>query len=98
MIKTFRRKDTEKIFQGAFATGLPRDIHRVALHKLTQIHGATTLEFLRIPPGNRLEKLVAREKANGASGSTINGGYASTGRTAMRITSKLLITIKGEKP
>jgi len=44
------------------------------------------------------KSLSAREKANGASGSTINGGYASTGRTAMRVTSKLLITIKGEKP
>jgi proteic killer suppression protein len=62
MIKTFRRKDTEKIFQGIFATGLPKDIHRVALRKLTQIHGAATLEFLRVPPGNRLEKLVGERE------------------------------------
>ena len=62
MIKTFRRKDTEKIFQGTFATGLPKDIHRVALRKLTQIHSAATLEFLRIPPGNRLEKLIGERE------------------------------------
>ncbi|MFO7666166.1 MAG: type II toxin-antitoxin system RelE/ParE family toxin [Desulfobacterales bacterium] len=62
MIKTFRRKDTEKIFQGIFASGLPKNIHRVALRKLTQINGAATLEFLRIPPGNRLEKLVGQRE------------------------------------
>ena len=29
----------------------------MALRKLTQIHGAATLTFLQVPPGNRLEKL-----------------------------------------
>ncbi len=58
MIMTFRDKDTEKIFQGIFASGLPKDMQRTALRKLTQIHVAATLEFLRVPPGNRMEKLV----------------------------------------
>ena len=62
MIKTFRSKDTEKIFRGTFAAGLPKDIQRVALRKLTQIQGAASLEFLRIPPGNRLEKLVGERE------------------------------------
>jgi proteic killer suppression protein len=62
VIKTFRRKDTEKIFRGTFVTGLPENIHRVALRKLTQIHNAATLEFLRVPPGNRLEKLVGERE------------------------------------
>ena len=62
MIKTFRRKDTEKIFHGTFVTGFPTDIHLVALRKLTQIHGAATLEFLLIPPENRLEKLVGERE------------------------------------
>ncbi len=34
------------------------NIERVAIRKLQQIHAATTLDFLRVPPGNRLEKLV----------------------------------------
>jgi toxin HigB-1 len=34
----------------------------VALRKLTQIHAAATLEFLRIPPGNRLEKLAGERE------------------------------------
>jgi len=57
MIKTFGCKETEKIFKGAFSQKLPEDIQRVALRKLTQIHGAASLEFLRIPPANHLEKL-----------------------------------------
>lgn len=33
------------------------NIDGVALRKLQQLHAATTLEFLRVPPGNRLESL-----------------------------------------
>ncbi|MFA6413699.1 MAG: type II toxin-antitoxin system RelE/ParE family toxin [Syntrophales bacterium] len=56
MIKTFRRKETERVFHGCSSPKLPVDIQRIALRKLTQIHGAATLEFLRVPPSNRLEK------------------------------------------
>jgi len=37
---------------------MPEDIQRTALRKLTQIHGAAVIDFLRIPPANRLEKLA----------------------------------------
>jgi proteic killer suppression protein len=57
MIKSFRCKDTEKIFKGTLVTTFPKEIQRTALRKLTQIHGAATLTFLSVPPGNRLEKL-----------------------------------------
>jgi len=57
MIKTFKCKDTEKIFLGYHSAKLPSEIQRTALRKLTQIHGAASLEFLRAPPANRLEKL-----------------------------------------
>lgn len=33
------------------------NIDVVALRKLQQLHAATTLEFLRVPPGNPLESL-----------------------------------------
>jgi len=58
MIKKFKDAETEKVFRGRFSTRLPQSIQRTALRKLTQIHGAATLEFLRIPPANMLEKLV----------------------------------------
>ena len=39
---------------------LPVDIQRTALRKLLQIHAAVELEFLKIPPGNRLEALKGK--------------------------------------
>lgn len=57
MIKSFSCRETEKIFSRRFSRKLPTDIQRIALRKLTLIHGAATLDFLRVPPGNLLEKL-----------------------------------------
>lgn len=56
MIKSFRCTDTQTLFE----TGKSRrwsDIKAVAIRKLTQLEAATTLAFLRSPPGNRLETL-----------------------------------------
>ena len=58
MIKSFKDKEAEKIFNGRFSWKLPENIQRIALRKLTQIHGAATLSFLRVPPANKLEKLA----------------------------------------
>jgi toxin HigB-1 len=69
MIKTFGCRETEKIFSGRFSRKLPTDIQRIALRKLTQIHGAATLDFLRLPPANFLEKLSGdRDGHSGRSG------------------------------
>lgn len=57
MIKTFRCKETEKIFLRKFTTHLPSQIHRIAQRKLSLLDSAEVIEDLRIPPGNRLEKL-----------------------------------------
>jgi proteic killer suppression protein len=57
MIKTFADKETEQLFSGQFIRKLPKDIQKTALRKLVQLHAATELEFLRIPPGNKLEML-----------------------------------------
>lgn len=56
MIRTYRCKDTERLAGGH---RVPRFIsfERVAQRKLAQLDAATTLDFLRIPPGNRLEAL-----------------------------------------
>lgn len=37
---------------------VPGDVQRAALRKLNQIHYAERLDDLRVPPGNRLEKLT----------------------------------------
>jgi len=57
MIKTFADKETEKLFRREFSRRLPESIHRVAWKKLVILDAAERLEDLRVPPGNRLEKL-----------------------------------------
>jgi proteic killer suppression protein len=57
MIKTFSCKETEKLFHGSFSAKLPQDMQRSAQRKLKQLNAAASLDFLRVPPGNRLEQL-----------------------------------------
>ena len=56
-IKSFKNKSTETIYNGDFAKDLPADIQSVALRKLIMIDNASTLNDLRVPPGNKLEAL-----------------------------------------
>ena len=62
MIRSFACKETEKLFHGGFSTRLPHDVQRVAQRRLKQLAAATTLDFLRVPPGNRLEQLAGDRK------------------------------------
>jgi len=57
MIRDFKDKDAEKIFVRHSARRLPVDIQRTALRKLRMLHNAKTVDDLRAPPANRLEKL-----------------------------------------
>lgn len=57
MIKTFKCRETEKIWNGEFSKKFPTDIQRVARRKLRLLHQAASLEDLRSPPGNKLEAL-----------------------------------------
>ncbi len=58
MIKSFRDKETEKIFNRQRSRKLPSDIQQIALRKLRMINRAQSLQDLRVPPANRLEKLA----------------------------------------
>jgi toxin HigB-1 len=57
MIKSFKDKEAERLFNREPSRKLPPDLQRVALRKLRMLHRAKNLEDLRIPPGNRLEAL-----------------------------------------
>ncbi|WP_313933685.1 MULTISPECIES: type II toxin-antitoxin system RelE/ParE family toxin [unclassified Phormidium] len=58
LIRSFRDKETQKIFERQRSRKLPPDIQQVALRKLRMLNNAETLQDLRIPPANRLERLV----------------------------------------
>ena len=58
MIRGFRDKDTEKIFYRVRSRKLPDDIQQAALRNLRMVNRAQTLNDLRVPPANRLEKLT----------------------------------------
>jgi len=61
VIRSFGDKDTEALFGGR----CPRKwlaLRARAERKLAMLHAARTLEFLRSPPGNRLEALKGDRK------------------------------------
>lgn len=69
MIKSFKCKHTEKIWNRIFSKKFPPDLQGkgkntkpVIRRKLLMIHAASTLEDLKIPPNNRLEKLSGDRK------------------------------------
>jgi len=57
MIRSFKDREAERVFNRERSSKLPQDMQRVALRKLTMLDAAQNLADLRVPPGNRLEKL-----------------------------------------
>ena len=57
MIRSFRHKETRKLFDRERNRAVPSVLQRAALRKLLILDAAEGLEDLRVPPGNRLEKL-----------------------------------------
>jgi proteic killer suppression protein len=57
VIKSFKDKETERVYRRLYSKTLPRDIQPAALRKLRMLNNAKTIQDLRSPPGNRLEKL-----------------------------------------
>jgi toxin HigB-1 len=56
MIKSFACRDTQALYEGRPARKF-RNFTSIAERKLAQLEAAQTLDFLRAPPGNRLEAL-----------------------------------------
>jgi len=61
MIRSFACTDTEALFR-SLAVARFRNIERVARRKLLQLHAASELATLRVPPGNKLEALKGDRK------------------------------------
>jgi toxin HigB-1 len=58
MIKSFKDRDAERLFLRERVKRFGPDVQRLGLRKLRMLDAATVIEDLRIPPANRLEKLV----------------------------------------
>jgi len=57
VIRSFADIETDNVFQRVGSRRLPADLQRIAYRKLVVLDAADTVNDLRIPPGNRLEKL-----------------------------------------
>lgn len=57
MIRSFGDKNTERLWHRERVPSYDQRILHTALRKLRQVGSATTLDDLRLPPGNRLEAL-----------------------------------------
>lgn len=57
MIKSFRDRDAERLFGRQAVRKYGKDVQKVGLRRLRILDAATSLEDLRVPPGNRLERL-----------------------------------------
>jgi proteic killer suppression protein len=58
MIRSFRDTETERLFRRERGSKPARPLQRAALRKLLLLDAAESLDDLRVPPGNRLEKLA----------------------------------------
>lgn len=57
VIGSFRDRETEKIWNQQFSKKLPKETQRIGFRKLIILHRSKDLNDLRVPPGNRLERL-----------------------------------------
>jgi proteic killer suppression protein len=58
VIRSFRNTDTEKVWNREHVGAFGPELQRAAQKKLRLLNAASELNSLRVPPGNRLEKLV----------------------------------------
>ena len=62
MIRSFKSKETQKIFDREFSAKLPENIQQIAFRKLRMLNRSYVLTDLKVPPNNRLEKLKGKRK------------------------------------
>jgi proteic killer suppression protein len=64
VLRSFRDRDTERVWQRQVVRRFGHDVERVALRKLAMLDAAESLDDLRVPPGNRLEKLKGSRRGS----------------------------------
>jgi proteic killer suppression protein len=90
MIKSFKCKETEKIFTGVFSRKFPADIQTRAFNKLAALHAAFGLTDLKAPPSNHPEELKGDRAGQYSIRINDNTVSASIGTTTTPKMSRLL--------
>ena len=62
MIRSFADRETLRVFQRLRAKRFSIDLQRAAYRRLLLVDAAGSINDLRIPPGNRLERLVGKRE------------------------------------
>lgn len=62
VIRSFKGSDTEKVWRRLYVARFDRNLQRAALGKLVILNAVIDVKELRVPPGNRLEKLAGTRK------------------------------------
>ena len=62
MIISFGNSETEKVWNGIRVKRLPIEIQNIGRRKLRMLNNSVDIADLRIPPSNRLEKLLGKSK------------------------------------
>ena len=62
MIVSFGSKETEKIWNGERVKKFPPEIQQIGRRKLRMLNNSQSIQDLKIPPSNRLEKLSGNLK------------------------------------
>ena len=77
MLQTFKNQVAEDLFNGVATKAalklIPRNLWNIVSRKLDQLDSVTSLNELRVPPGNRLEALKGNRK--GQHSIRINNQY-----------------------
>ena len=96
MIRSFRDKETGKVWNRERSRKLPSESQERALMTMQQLHASGDLKDLSIPASNQIEALKGDRKGQSstASGSISNGAFASRGKTVMRPMSRSRTTTR----
>ncbi len=62
MIRSFRHRETKRLYQREVSRKLPLNVQKVARRKLRMLNQAKELQDIRIPPANQLERLKGNRK------------------------------------
>ncbi|WP_283633802.1 type II toxin-antitoxin system RelE/ParE family toxin, partial [Mycolicibacterium poriferae] len=87
MIGSFDDGDTQKVWELRRPKGISAALAKAARRKMQILDAAESINDLRVPPGNRLEKLHPPPRGSTASESTTSTAFASPGRKVAPTTS-----------